>query len=324
MCVTVITFLCPFQLESPRLNLKLLWKTWDILVSTYLIALLHISNESTAYLFEISRYIKYLDTRTKHLLCGLRGVRLISYISHWNEVGHPRFILRLLDSLMICNIWKKFETNLSWVFFQGNDLKSTNGCTSINFNEHITFVEYGRSRLLSSSSTDNYWSPSSTPLFPSDILGLLLQPYYQTLELLKLSKIHLPPALVAVILQAISAVHAGILTISTFDVRCTHSWTVQYLPSVSVIASSSSSWHLLGVTWLLLVVLHTYMHPYIHTYWSIHFRCSQWGFSATCLQQMQGSVVEGLSQTAISSSQWYFVWDIKLCPSADDSPQHRH
>ena len=48
-----------------------------------------------------------------------------------------------------------------------------------------------------------------------------------------------------------------------------------------------------------------------HTY--MHFRCSPRGFSATCLQQMQGSVVEGLSQTATSGSQWDFVWDIKLC-----------
>ena len=49
-----------------------------------------------------------------------------------------------------------------------------------------------------------------------------------------------------------------------------------------------------------------------HTY--IIFRCSPRGFSATCLQQMQGSVVEGLSQTATSGSQWFFVWDIRLCP----------
>ena len=51
---------------------------------------------------------------------------------------------------------------------------------------------------------------------------------------------------------------------------------------------------------------------YITSY--IIFRCSPRGFSATCLQQMQGSVVEGLSQTATSDSQGFFVWDIKLCP----------
>ena len=53
------------------------------------------------------------------------------------------------------------------------------------------------------------------------------------------------------------------------------------------------------------------LHTYIHTSF---FRCSPRGFSATCLQQMQGSVVEGLSQTATSGSQCFFVWDIKLCP----------
>ena len=39
----------------------------------YLIALLCISNENTAYLFEISRYITYFETRAKHLLCGIKG-----------------------------------------------------------------------------------------------------------------------------------------------------------------------------------------------------------------------------------------------------------
>ena len=42
---------------------------------------------------------------------------------------------------------------------------------------------------------------------------------------------------------------------------------------------------------------------YIHH--TSFFRCSPRGFSATCLQQMQGSVVEGLSQTATSSSQCF-------------------
>ena len=48
-------------------------KTWDILKATYLIALLHISNENTAYLFDISRYIKCFEARIKHLLCGIKG-----------------------------------------------------------------------------------------------------------------------------------------------------------------------------------------------------------------------------------------------------------
>ena len=58
---------------------------------------------------------------------------------------------------------------------------------------------------------------------------------------------------------------------------------------------------------------HAFFFWYIHTSYII-FRCSPRGFSATCLQQMQGSVVEGLSQTATSSSQRFFVWDIRLCP----------
>ena len=41
----------------PAIELKIAMKTWDILKATYLIASLHISNEHTAYLFEISRYI---------------------------------------------------------------------------------------------------------------------------------------------------------------------------------------------------------------------------------------------------------------------------
>ena len=51
-------------------------------------------------------------------------------------------------------------------------------------------------------------------------------------------------------------------------------------------------------------VVVTLLHTYIHTSF---FRCSPRGFSATCLQQMQGSVVEGLSQTATSGSQCFFV-----------------
>ena len=73
MYVTVRTFLCPFLVESPRLNVKIAMKTWDKLETTYFIALLHIANENTVYLFEISRYINYFETRTKHLLCGIKG-----------------------------------------------------------------------------------------------------------------------------------------------------------------------------------------------------------------------------------------------------------
>ena len=48
-------------------------KTWDKLKVTYLITFLHISNENAAYLFEINTYIKYFETMTKHLLCGIKG-----------------------------------------------------------------------------------------------------------------------------------------------------------------------------------------------------------------------------------------------------------
>ena len=86
-------------------------KTWDMLNASYLIALLHISNENTAYLFEISRYIKYFETMTKHLLCG----------SQTRSGNHPPpsplFLSRILDSLMLGNILAKFEKNLSSGFF---------------------------------------------------------------------------------------------------------------------------------------------------------------------------------------------------------------
>ena len=98
-------------------------KTWDILKATYLVALLYFSNENTAYLFEISRYIKYFERRNKHL-CGIKGggVRLIGYSSQARS-GTP-FLLRLLDSLMIGNILTKFKKNLC-ADFLGNDLYLT-------------------------------------------------------------------------------------------------------------------------------------------------------------------------------------------------------
>ena len=71
MYVAMITFLCPFLLES-KIEDKIAMKTRDILKATYLIALIHNSNESIAYLFEISRYKKYFETRTKLLLCGIK------------------------------------------------------------------------------------------------------------------------------------------------------------------------------------------------------------------------------------------------------------
>ena len=80
-----------FPARKSKIELKIAMKTWDILKATYLIALLHISNENTAYLFEISRYIKYFEIRIKHLLCGINGVHLVSYSSQTRS-GSPLFI----------------------------------------------------------------------------------------------------------------------------------------------------------------------------------------------------------------------------------------
>ena len=83
-----------FPSRKSKVELKIAMEAWDILKATYLIALLHISNENTAYLFEISRYIKYFkyfETRPKRLLCGIKGMRLISYSSQTRS-GSPLFI----------------------------------------------------------------------------------------------------------------------------------------------------------------------------------------------------------------------------------------
>ena len=63
----------PFPARKSKIGRKIAMKTWDILKATSLIALLHISNENAASWFEISRYIKYFETWTKHLLCGIKG-----------------------------------------------------------------------------------------------------------------------------------------------------------------------------------------------------------------------------------------------------------
>ena len=62
-----------FPARKSKIEIKIAMKTWDILRATYLIALLHISNENTAYLFEIGGYIKYFETRTKHMIYGIKG-----------------------------------------------------------------------------------------------------------------------------------------------------------------------------------------------------------------------------------------------------------
>ena len=96
-----------FHPQKFRIELKIAMKTWDILKATYLIALLHISNENTAYLFGISRYIKYFETRAKYLLYGIKRGRA------------PPFLLRLLDSLMIGNIIDSF-LNYSFTYLTGD------------------------------------------------------------------------------------------------------------------------------------------------------------------------------------------------------------
>ena len=67
-------------------------------------------------------YVKYFETKTKHLLCSIKGkgVHLFSYSSQTRS-DIPLF--GLLDSLMIGNIlfgkvWKIYRVD----FFQGNDL----------------------------------------------------------------------------------------------------------------------------------------------------------------------------------------------------------
>ena len=61
-----------FPAQKFKIELKIAMKTWDILKTTIVVALLHISNENTAYLF-VNKQIKYFETRTKHLLCGIKG-----------------------------------------------------------------------------------------------------------------------------------------------------------------------------------------------------------------------------------------------------------
>ena len=62
-----------FPAPKSKIERKISVKTWDKLKANYLIALFYISNENTAYLFEISGYTKYFEAKTKHLLCGIKG-----------------------------------------------------------------------------------------------------------------------------------------------------------------------------------------------------------------------------------------------------------
>ena len=98
-------------------------KTWDILKATYLITLLHISNENTAYLFEISSCINISNKGPNTCSVALRVVRLI-IVSSQTKSGTPLLKLHLLDSLMIVIVLIKFEKNLSGGFFRGMTLIS--------------------------------------------------------------------------------------------------------------------------------------------------------------------------------------------------------
>ena len=79
----------------------------------------------------------------------------------------------------------------------------------------------------------------------------------------------------------------------------------QGLPSQLSPAEGISDFHLLSVVERSDASNDILIHTYI--IYTSFFRCSPLGFSAACLQQMQGSVVEGLSQTATSGSQGFFV-----------------
>ena len=66
-CIVFVSF----PAQKSKIELKIAVKTWDILKATYLIAFLHISIDNTVYLFEIRRYVKDFETRTRHLLCDI-------------------------------------------------------------------------------------------------------------------------------------------------------------------------------------------------------------------------------------------------------------
>ena len=68
----MITF-CVFPARKFKIEHKDAMKTWNKLKAIYLDILLQFSNEHTVYLFEIIRCIKYFKTRTKYLLCDIKG-----------------------------------------------------------------------------------------------------------------------------------------------------------------------------------------------------------------------------------------------------------
>ena len=115
-----------FPARKFKIEFEIAMKIWDILKATHLIALLHISNKTTAYLCEISRYIKYFETRTRHLLCGIkRGAFDYDSYSSQTRPGSPPppHLLRLLDSLVFSNFFQSWKKIYRTDFFQGNYLK---------------------------------------------------------------------------------------------------------------------------------------------------------------------------------------------------------
>ena len=86
-------------------------------------ALLHLSNENAAYLFEIRADISNILKQGPNTCCvaskGVRLISLISYRSRTRSGTPPLFLLRLLDFLMIGNILAKFEKKSMERIFSG-------------------------------------------------------------------------------------------------------------------------------------------------------------------------------------------------------------
>ena len=67
-------------------------KTWDILKATYLIALPNISNENTAYLFEINKFTfknvkqHYIRTKNSQFKRRLNLITCMNHTSHMSQI----------------------------------------------------------------------------------------------------------------------------------------------------------------------------------------------------------------------------------------------
>ena len=109
-----------FPARKLETELKIVTKTWDILRATYSIALLHISNENTAYLVEISRHIKYFEIRNKHLSYDIKGGYVWSLAIALRQGRTPSFFISSFgfpyDRQYIDKVWKK---SIERIFFSG-------------------------------------------------------------------------------------------------------------------------------------------------------------------------------------------------------------